>query len=224
MYNRDYIQHYDAMQNYIYTATNKCQYDPYLMHYGVMGMKWGQHLFGKITGAGRKAKAISDTKSGKRLTSRSKSFASRVQRRMQIQQANKIKDAQKTLGIRDESGTLSKDKRKAKVLKSRSAKELYKHADLFTYDELNTAYRRLQLEKQIKDLDPDPKKVSLADKWMSRTNKAATLIGNAGKITSNGISLYNNIADIYNANTTGDKWVKIGKNDGGDKDKKKNDG
>ena len=218
MYNRDYIQHYNAMQNYIYTATNKCQYDPYLMHYGVMGMKWGQHLFGKITGAGRKAKAISDTKSGKRLTSRSKSFASRVQRRMQIQQANKIKDAQKTLGIRDESGTLSKDKRKAKVLKSRSAKELYKNADLFTYDELNNAYKRLQLEKQIKDLDPDPKKISLADKWMSRTNKTATLIGNAGRITSNGISLYNNIADIYNTNTSGTKWKKINTGKGSDKD------
>ena len=218
MYNPDYIQHYDAMQNYIYTATNKCQYDPYLMHYGVMGMKWGQHLFGKIAGARKAAKAVSDTKSGKRLTSRSKSFASRVQRRMQIQQANKIKDAQKTLGIRDESGTLSKDKRKAKVLKSRSAKELYKNADLFTYDELNSAYKRLQLEKQIKDLDPDPKKISLADKWMSRTSKTATLIGNAGKITSNGISLYNNIADIYNTNASGTKWKKINTGKGSDKD------
>lgn len=217
MYNRDYIQHYDAMQNYIYTATNKCQYDPYLMHYGVMGMKWGQHLFGKIAGARKAAKAVSDTKSGKRLTSRSKSFASRVQRRMQIQQANKIKDAQKTLGIRDESGTMSKDKRKAKVLKSRSAKELYKNADLFTYDELNNAYKRLQLEKQIKDLDPDPKKLSLADKWMSRTNKTATLIGNAGKITSNGISLYNNIADIYNSQSSGTKWKKIDTSKGSDK-------
>ena len=39
MYNRDYIQHYNAMQNYIYTATNKCQYDPHLMRYGVLGMK-----------------------------------------------------------------------------------------------------------------------------------------------------------------------------------------
>lgn len=52
MYNRDYIQHYNAMQNYIYTATNKCQYDPYLMHYGVLGMKWGQHLFGKDRSSG----------------------------------------------------------------------------------------------------------------------------------------------------------------------------
>ena len=218
MYNRDYIKHYNAMQNYIYTGMNRCRYDPYLMHYGVPGMKWGQHLFGKIVGIGRKTKSISDTKSGKRLGSRSKNFASRVQRRMQIQQANKIKDAQKTLGIRDESGTLSKDKRKAKVLKSRSAKELYKNADLFTYDELNNAYKRLQLEKQIKDLDPDPKKISLADKWMSRTNKTATLIGNAGKITSNGISLYNNIADIYNTNTSGTKWKKINTGKGSDKD------
>lgn len=197
MYNRDYIQHYDAMQNYIYTATNKCQYDPYLMHYGVMGMKWGQHLFGKISGAGRKAKGISDVKSAKRLTSRSKSFASRVQRRMQIQQANKIKDAQKTLGIRDESGTLSKDKRKAKVLKSRSAKELYKHADLFTTEELNNAYQRLSLEKRISELEP--RKQSTVDKWIDRTTKTVRLASNAAAITTQGINLYNNMAVTYNS-------------------------
>ena len=185
------------MENYIYTATNKCQYDPYLMHYGVMGMKWGQHLFGKISGAGRKAKGISDVKSAKRLTSRSKSFASRVQRRMQIQQANKIKDAQKTLGIRDESGTLSKDKRKAKVLKSRSAKELYKHADLFTTEELNNAYQRLSLEKRISELEP--RKQSTVDKWIDRTTKTVRLASNAAAITTQGINLYNNMAVTYNS-------------------------
>jgi hypothetical protein len=207
MYNRDYIQHYDAMQNCIYTATNKCQYDPYLMHYGVLGMKWGQHLFGKLTGSGKKSKSVADTATGKRLTSRSKSFASRVQRRMQIQQANKIKSAQKTLGLRDESGTSSKAKQKARVLKSRSAKELYKHADLFTYEELDAAYKRLNLERSIKNLEPKNK--TLAEKWIDSGTTAIKLVDNAQKITNTGIGLYNGIAAINNSLGSGKKMTMI---------------
>lgn len=220
MYDQKYIQQYYAMQNCIHSATNKCQFDPYLMHYGVPGMKWGQHLFGKIFGSGNKSKSVADTATGKRLTSRSKSFANRVQRRMQIQQANKIKSAQKTLGLRDESGTSSKAKQKARVLKSRSAKELYKHADLFTYDELDSAYKRLNLEKKIKDLEPDKKKTSTVDKWIDATQKAASLSNNASNIANNGIKLYNSMADIYNSTSPGSKMKKINTDKNSDKDNK----
>lgn len=220
MYNRDYVKQYNMMQDYIYTATNKCQYDPYLMHHGVLGMKWGQHLFGKISGARKTTGSVTGTKSGKRLTNRSKNFASRVQRRMQIQQANKIKDAQRTLGIRDDSGTLSKDKRKAKVLKSRSAKELYKNADLFTTEELNNAYQRLSLEKRISELEP--KKQSTVDKWIDRTAKTVRLASNAAAITTQGINLYNNMASTYNTLQGGNMKL-INTKGQKDKDKDKDD-
>ena len=218
MYDEKYIQQYYAMQNCIHSATNKCRFDPYLMHYGVPGMKWGQHLFGKIFGSGKKSKSVADTGTGKRLTSRSKSFANRVQRRMQIQQANKIKSAQKTLGLRDESGTSSKAKQKARVLKSRSAKELYKHADLFTYDELDSAYKRLNLEKKIKDLEPKNK--TLAEKWIDSGTTAIKLVDNAQKITNTGIGLYNGIASINNSLGSGKKMTMIATNP---KDKKNKD-
>lgn len=220
MYNDDYLKQYNMMQNYIYTATNKCQYDPYLMHYGVPGMKWGQHLFGKITSLGSTKKSVKETKSGKRLTSRSKSLANRVKRRMAIQQGKKIMDAEKTLGIRDESGAkLSKDKKKAQVLKSRSAKELYKNADLFSDEELTKAYNRLSLEKRIADLEP--KQTSAVDKWITTTQRAATLSNNAQQIAGNGIKFYNYMADIYNANSS-TKMNKIG-NGKDNKDKDKDD-
>lgn len=66
MYDRNYIEQYNAMRICIYTATNKCDYDPYLMHYGVLGMKWGQHLFGK-TEASRAGKKRASTVSKKLL-------------------------------------------------------------------------------------------------------------------------------------------------------------
>ncbi len=216
MYNRDYVKQYGIMQDYIYTATNKCQYDPYLMHYGVKGMKWYQHLMAKFNGAvGRKTSgSVANTKTGKRLTSRSKSFAGRVQRRMQIQQAKKIKKNQKT------SNTLSKDKRKAQILKSRSAKELYKNADLFTTEELNAAYQRLALEKRISELEPQSQ--STVDKWIDRTSKTVKLASNAASITTQGINLYNNMASTYNSLQGGNMKL-INTKGQKDKDKDKDD-
>ncbi len=38
---------------------------------------------------------------------------------------------------------------KSRVIKSKSAKELYKHADLFSDKELRDAYNRIQLERDI---------------------------------------------------------------------------
>lgn len=219
MYDRNYLQHFNAMQDCIYTATNKCEYDPYLMHYGVMGMKWGQHLFGKVTSLGSKRKALKEAKSTKRLTSRSKSLADRIKRRQQIQEGKKIIEAQKTLGIRDDDGsTTSKEKMKTKVLNSRSAKELYKHADLFTYEELNSAYNRLALEKRIADLEP--KNSSLADKWVESTMKATKISNNAQQIANNGIKLYNAMANISNSLGT-TKLKTIDTNNKKDKDKDK---
>lgn len=223
MYDQKYIQQYYAMQNCVYSATNKCQFDPYLMHYGVPGMKWGQHLFGKVTGLGSKRKALKEAKSSKRLTSRSKSLADRIKRRQQIQEGKKIIEAQKTLGIRDDDGsTTSKEKMKTKVLNSRSAKELYKHADLFTYDELNSAYNRLALEKRIADLEP--KNSSLADKWVDSTMKATKITNNAQQIANNGIKLYNAMANISNSlGSTKLKTIDVNNKKDKDKDKDNDD-
>lgn len=219
MYNPDYVKQYNAMQDYIYTTANRRQYDPYLMHYGVPGMKWGQHLFGKLTSLGSTRKAVKETRSGKRLTSRSKSFASRVKRRMEIQQGKKIADAEKTLGIRDDSGAkTSKDKQKARVLKSRSAKELYKHADLFSDEELNKAYNRLALEKRISELEPKQK--SVVDKWVEGTQNAVKISNNAQQIAGNGIKFYNYMADVYNGTHSSSKLTKFGSGDDKGDDKK----
>lgn len=220
---RKYLQDYSMMNNYLMNGGVSPYGSPYLAHYGVPGMKWGQHLFAKLFGK-KQDKSVTDTATVKRIKGRSSRFASRVKRRMQINDAKKIKAAQKTLGIRDDNGqTESKANRKKRVLKSRSARELYKNADLFTDEELRSAYSRLALEKQIRDLDPEPAKMSTVDKWIDRTQKAQKLASNASNIANSGIKTYNTMADIYNTFSGSSKPLKkIGKEDS-KKDNKKND-
>ena len=221
---RKYLQDYSMMNKYLMNGGVSPYGSPYLAHYGVPGMKWGQHLFAKLLGK-KQDKSVTDTATVKRIKGRSSRFASRVKRRMQINDAKKIKAAQKTLGIRDDnSQTESKANRKKRVLKSRSARELYKNADLFTDEELRAAYSRLALEKQIRDLDPEPAKMSTVDKWIDRTQKAQRLASNATNIANSGIKTYNTMADIYNTFSGSSKPLKkIGKEDNKKDNKKNND-
>lgn len=200
MYPNDYLQHYQVTS--VYNA-NAVDNSPYLQHHGVPGMRWGQHIFGKVK----------NSVTGKRASKRTSSLINRVNRRRKLQEAKKIKEAEQTLGIRDANGRKeSKAKRKARVLKSRSAQELYKHADLFTYDELNEAYNRLALEKRIRDLDPPKQQKSKVDKWIDRAEAAKKLSGSAKEIASNGIGFYNNMATIYNSTNTSGKTMRLWNN------------
>lgn len=84
--------------------------------------------------------------------------------------------------------------RKAKVLASRSAKELYKNADLFDDVELVKAYNRLNTERNILNLAP--KEVSkgqqIVDKIVTAGNNASTMIDTGSKV-------YNNVAKVFNS-------------------------
>ena len=82
----------------------------------------------------------------------------------------------------------SVEQRKERIRKSRSAKELYKHADLFTDEELNKAYGRLAVEKKIKDLIP--KETSKGKQFI---DKAVSAADTANKVLESGTKLYTNL-------------------------------
>lgn len=91
------------------------------------------------------------------------------------------------------------EQKKERILKSRSAKELYNNADLFTDKELNDAYNRLVLERNIKNLAPA--EVSRGQKFVNDfTSKGE----NAHKVFDVTSKLYNDGAKVYNTFFKGD--------------------
>ena len=90
------------------------------------------------------------------------------------------------------------DKKKREVLKSRSAKELYKYANLFDTRELKEAYNRLQLEQNIRDLVP--KEVKKGQNFTQKVIKSGRTVSD---LLDTGTKLYNNLAKIYNSTENG---------------------
>ena len=127
-------------------------YQPYLMHYGVLGMKWGVRHDKRKSSYAKMTKPISEV------------------------EKKAIKEA-----------------KKKEVLSSRSAKKLYDNADLFTDEELEKAYKRLNLEKNISNIADN--EVSSGKKKAKNASK--TLITVATTATS-ALTLYNMFANIYN--------------------------
>lgn len=83
------------------------------------------------------------------------------------------------------------EEKKARILKSRSARDLYKNADLFTNQELQDAYNRLVLERNIKGLAPA--EVSKGEKFMDATINWGKKISDLAKV---GTELYSNMEKI----------------------------
>ena len=98
-----------------------------------------------------------------------------------------------------------KAKKKENILRSRNAKELYANKDLFDDQELRTAYQRLMLEKQIKDLTPKQK--SRGEAYVDAVIKWG---GKANQLTSTGLQFYKNIQEIEKLMSVSKKTQKKG--------------
>lgn len=134
-----------------------------IYHHGIKGQKWGIRRtpaqLGHAVSSGVK-KAASSIKTAS---------ANRKKKKQDEEQKKKDEDLQT---------------RKDRIIKSRSAKQLYENADLFTTQELQTAYNRLNLERNIANLAASEKSAGrrFVDGAINSTRKVGDLIQATNKV------------------------------------------
>ena len=189
----------------------------YIYHYGIKGMKWGirrtaEQLGHKIKSKFSRKKSSSD-ESGSQTSSK------------KIRGSVTVKGTKQNPGTTRTSDGSSLEERKQKVLESRSAKELYNNADLFTTQELQQAYNRLVLEKNIKSLSP--KEVSkgqqMLNKYVDTAENISKFLNSTNKVLSQ-VTRFKNLVDGKgNAKKKDKKDNSDNKKDSDDNTKNKND-
>lgn len=151
------------------------EYSNELTHYGRLGMKWGQHLFGKDdSGTGVKRR--------KRLDLRAKLRARKEKKQERLRKAAEEQELARRKAI------LS------------NAKLLDKYKDEFTTDEINRAIERFRAEKNLKAVANE----THAER-MKELRKGYDYTKAIVDYTAASMNAYNNFAKIYNTFSSDDK-------------------
>lgn len=194
------------MDNPLYNPTVSSDY---IYHYGIKGMKWGirrtaEQLGHKIKSKFSRKKKASDEGSSEGSSSKIKGSVT-------------VKGTKQNPGTTKTSDESFIEERKQKVLDSRSAKELYNNADLFTTQELQQAYNRLVLEKNIKNLSP--KEVSKGQKMLDKYVNTAENISKFLNSTNKVLSQVNRFKNLVEGKADAKKNNKKDKKDNSDSKK-----
>lgn len=191
-----------------------------LEHHGVEGQSWGKR-HGPPYPLNRqdKAEAREDYKK-KKAAEKAKKEKERTKKRIAKTQAKAAKkEANEQKAAERKAEKLERDKKKY----SKTAKDLYEHRELFTYQEIADALYKFEWENKIKDY---------MDRDFTRSKNHMDTFANYSKrvvdVAKTGIDAYNIIAslDRYingdNANIKPFKLYKADKNDKEDKNKSDN--
>lgn len=187
----------------------------YLMHHGILGMKWGQQN-GPPYPLDAKDHSAAEKKAGwmKSLKAKSEAKKKEKKRKAALEKARKAR-AEKA---KQEKIAKEYEENRQKILKSGKASEVARYKGQMTNQELRDALNRINWEKELDSYTAAETKTNF-DKVNGFMNKAKDVYN----WYSTGKNIYNAMADIHNtfsAETEEDLWPKIG---GGDNDDVKKD-
>lgn len=170
-------------------------YKNYLEHHQIKGGKWGvmhgpPYPLSKTISTGKRLKK---KVTGSRGVSVAK-YKAKLAKKAQIKTA-KENEKQRKL---DEKKKEQNEKLKAKILKSRSVAKVYKHADLFSDQELQQLKNRFTLENDIKKLKNSDFTQKGKD-FIDKIGMAGDTLNKVANVIENGSRTYNNVAKVMNS-------------------------
>lgn len=167
----------------------------YLNHHGVKGQKWGVRKKRPTSGRRVSSATRSKNQSGSKIQQRVKArLSNRKVTKLQAREAKakaKLQKLNKEKQVSSLEEQVSIEEKKAKIIKSRSARELYKNADLFSDKELEGATKRLKIEKQLKEMEPAPK--SRGQKFLENMKAADESMKTVTNAIESGAKMYNTL-------------------------------
>lgn len=169
-------------------------YEDYLAHYGILGMKWGIRRFqnrdGSLTPEGRKRLGISE-KNPRHTPSNARKKAKTAA--SNLEKARQAKAAKKEF-----------EENKQRALEKGNATEVLKYKGSLTNQELQAAFNRINLERQLSSI--------AASETKSTWDKVDSIVSKAGKLKTyadKGIEIYNLLAKINNSFADEGEQMKI---------------
>lgn len=159
-----------------------------LYHYGVMGMKWGRRRYqnrdGSLTNAGKRhyEKDMNKLKAEKKKLRNEERTKKKIQKLKALESEVDTMKKKSKQPEKEETHAETPEQKRARLLNSTDAKELYKNKDLLTTAELNDRINRIDTEARLKSkISVEQQKTGMdyvndkIQKTTNAVNKAANL-------------------------------------------------
>lgn len=185
----------------------------YLMHHGILGMKWGQQN-GPPYPLDANKHSASEKKAGWIQSLKDKSEAKKKKKKKQ----QDLEKARKARAEKAKQAKLAKEyeEKKQQILKSGKASDVQKYKGQMTNQELSDALNRIRWEKELDRMSSAEVK--------SNFDKVDEVMDKVGKVrnwANTAMDTYDTIATFHNFRNPDNKWSYIKK--GNEKKKKKDD-
>lgn len=172
-----------------------------LYHYGVMGMKWGRRRYqnrdGSLTNAGKRhyEKDMNKLKAEKKKLRNEERTKKKIQKLKALESEVDTMKKKSKQPEKEETPAETPEQKRARLLNSTDAKELYKNKNLLTTTELNERINRIDAEAKLKSRISEEQQKTGMDYMNNKMQKTADAVDKAVNLFKSVDSAYSSFAN-----------------------------